>query len=449
LLLPAAPALAAPPDNDNREDATRLTPPEAVNGTVRDATVEPNEFFASCEATDASVWYRFTAPATGEAIIQLDAGGDLDAVIDVFKRERSELTPETCDVTDKEGKATLELDDLEGEYMIRVGKQFDSVTGNFNLSVLVPNAPARPPGKLLPAKGVKDTVDRLINPSDAYSVQMTAGVPYRLNLRIPEDQCTSLSVYAPGTGSFDSEPERTLPCGGYRLFSPEQTGRYSLLVEATRGRETKSYKLRVKQASFDDTTPGIFIRNDSRVNGRVNGGIDFVDVYRFDITSRSSLDLRVSGGPQLTLIKPGGRRIATGTSRISQDVGVGRFYVAVRGAGSYKLRRISKTLTRSRIAFDGRRKKYIAPGQSSRLVLSVSPKVSGRSTILIERFDPLEGWLFLRRIHPRVFDGHYALTFTPPTIGRYRARAEFLGSKLASPSDAGGAQVRVRAPLVQ
>jgi hypothetical protein len=446
LLLPAAPALAAPPDNDNRADATRITPPQTVSGTVRDATVEDNEFFSECEGGDASVWYRFTAPARGAAVVTLDAGGDLDATIDVFQRERSELTPVDCDNTDKKGSATLQLDDLEGEYLIRVGKQFDSDPGSFDLGVLVPSPAAKPPGKPLAAGGVKDSVDPLVNPSDAYSVQMVAGVTYRLSLAA--NQCTSLSVFRPGTRSFDSGPEKSLRCGGYRLYTPERSGRFPVLVDAGRTRGTQPYRLNIKAATSDDTTPGIFIRNNAKVRGRVNGRVDSVDLYRFDVTSKSSLNLSVSGGPELTLLRPGGRRVSRG-SQIRENVSRGRFYVAVRGRGTYTLRRVSKTITHAKILFNGRRKAAVGPGSSANLVLAVNPNVAGRSTILLEKFDPLEGWQFLRRIHPTVSGGRASLTFAPPSIGRYRATASFDGSKLASPSEAGRAKLIVRAPLQQ
>src|SRR3954451_7580517 len=83
----AAPALAAPPGNDNRSDAQLINPPATVDGTVKGATVEQFEPGGGfCEGGDASVWYRFTAPARGSVIVQLDAGGDLDATVDVFQR---------------------------------------------------------------------------------------------------------------------------------------------------------------------------------------------------------------------------------------------------------------------------------------------------------------------------------------------------------------------------
>lgn len=443
LLVPAAPALAAPPPNDDRVDAERLQLPATASGTVREATLEPNELGSGCDTIDSSVWYRFSAPARGAAVLQLDAGGDLDATVDVFRRQRSELTPVNCDSTDRRGSVTLQLDDLDGEYLVRVGRRFDSDPGGFDLRLLVPSPPARPPGKPLRGRGARDSVDGLANPSDAYSVALRAGVPYRFSLSAKE--CTRLTIFAPGGGFND--PQRSLRCGGYRLYTPERSGRYPLLVEAGRARGRQRYRLAVGRARGDDTTPGIFIRNNARVRGRVNGRLDSVDLYRFDVTRRSSLNLRVSGGPRLTLVKPGGKRLATNTSAIRRNVGAGRYVVAVRGKGRYKLRRVSKTITRSNVLFNGRRKAFAGPGTSATLSLNVSPNVNGRSVILLEKFDPLEGWQFLRRARPRVVGGRAALTFAPRTIGRYRATAQFRGSKLASPSEAGRAKLVVRAPL--
>jgi hypothetical protein len=452
VLATAAPsALAAPPDNDLRVNATRINPPGTVQGTLEDATVQDNEADSFCDSTDGSVWYKFTAPASGKVIIQFDAAGDLDATVDLYQQERSQLNSIDCESSDKKGSATLDADDLKGEYLIRVSKLISSDPDAFTLKVLVPSPPARPPGKPLGDAAVKDTVDAIANPSDAYSVQMQAGTTYRLS--IAARRCVNLSVFAPGTKSFNSDSEKFVGCNsssGYRLYTPERSGRFPLLVAAgSRERGTLNYRVQVRRALSDDTAPGIFIRNNARVHGHVNGKIDSVDLYRFDVTNRSSLNLNVSGGPTMTLVKPGGRRLDSNTSSISLDVGIGRYYVAVKGKGKYTLRRVSKAITHSRVTFNGSRKAFVGPGQSASLALSVTQGGSGRSTILIEKFDPLDGWQFLRRIHPTVSGGRAALTFSPPSIGRYRATATFDGSKLFSPSNAGQAKLLVRAPLQQ
>jgi len=449
LLGAAPPALAAPPANDDRADAVRLSPPDGVTGTVVEATLENAEPPSGCADTDASVWYDFKASPRGAVIVQFDADGDLDATIDVYERSRSQRLFLDCDVSDRRGSATLELDDLDpgGDYAIRVGKLTNAEADSFRLRVLVPSPPARPPGRPLRPAGTRDSVDRLVNPSDAFSVGLRAGQTMRLSLAA--DQCTRLAVYAPGTRSFDGPPERALPCGGYRLFTPTRTGRHVLLVEAGRQRERQPYRLQVGRAGADDTTPGVFIRNRARVRGRVNGRLDSVDLYRFDVLRRSALALSVSGGPELTLVRANGRRLEERTPSVRRTVRGGRYFVAVRGRGAYRLRRVSRTLTSSALRFNGRRRSSTAPGVTSSLALGVRPGVSGRARITVERFDPIDGWQFLRRYRVRVLGGLARVAFTPPSVGRYRARASFLGSPTANPSETGKAKLVVKGPLVE
>jgi hypothetical protein len=58
-------------------------------------------------------------------------------------------------------------------------------------------------------------------------------------------------------------------------------------------------------------------------------------------------------------------------------------------------------------------------------------------TIFVDRFDPLEGWQFARRYRVHASGGHASVGFTPPGVGRYRARADFRGTGSASPSGTG------------
>lgn len=441
LAVSATPALAAPPANDARANATRLSLPANENGTLTEATLEdPNsELFSVCADTDASVWYQFSAPRSGNAVIELDAGGDLDSVVDVFKRERSEFTPVDCERTGKDGRATLDLEDLSGDYLIRIGKRTGSDPGDFGLRVAEPQPPAQAPGKALPRRGVRDSVDRLLNPSDIYNRRLQAGVPYRVALTV--DGCTRLTVTGP-----DDSVLVDRRCGGYQLFTPKRSGRYLFEVTSGRRRGAQNYRLQAGRARQDDTTPGVFIRNYAKVRGKVNGRLDSVDLYRFDVTRRSRLTLRVSGGPDLALLGENGRRLDSG-SDIERALSVGRYYVAVQGAGSYRLRRISRAITHSGTRFDGRTRRTVGPGQSVALTLNVRPAVDGRGVITVERFDPLEGWQFLRKYRVRVSGGRGGVTFTPPSVGRYRASSEYLGSRTSSASSTGLAFLRVIAPL--
>src|SRR3954464_6859459 len=98
LALVPAPAVAAPPANDNRAAAQSLDPlPTTVQGTTEDATPEDSEFGSECTDTGPSVWYSATAAQDGRIGLRAAAGGDLDYSVDVFKRVRSQLTTIGCD----------------------------------------------------------------------------------------------------------------------------------------------------------------------------------------------------------------------------------------------------------------------------------------------------------------------------------------------------------------
>jgi hypothetical protein len=440
-------AWAAAPSNDDRANAIQVHPPESVTGTLVGATLEPTSDSSSCASTDSSVWYRFTAPDRGAVVVQMDANGTMDSTVDLYRQVRSKLTFVDCSATDSDGKATLEDDGLVpgADYAIRVGNQTGSLPDTFRLRVLVPTAPPEPPGRHLPARGIKNHVDRVLNPGDTYWRKMHAGRTMRLSLRT--DHCTSLEVFGPGTRSFESSPPlKRLPCGGYTLFTPTQTGRHFLVVRAGRGRDIQHYRLKVARARLDDTTPGVLIHNHAKIRGSVNGGIDTVDLYRFDVLRHSALTLRLSGSPSMTLVRDDGVRIGSGTL-IDRHVRAGRYFVAVSGAGRYTLHLALKTITTAALLVNGRHVATIGPGSNARLLLRVRPAAAGSSLITVERFDPIQGWQFLRTFHPAVSNGVARVRFHPPTVGRYRMHATYLGSRNAAPSSTGLARLRVQQPL--
>ena len=81
------------------------------------------------------------------------------------------------------------------------------------------------------------------------------------------------------------------------------------------------------------------------------------------------------------------------------------------------------------------------------LSVSVRPAVSGSASMLVERFDPIDGWLFHARHHPSVVGGRAAVTFRPPSVGRYRVFGEYDGTRVASASDGGRATLVVTEPV--
>lgn len=442
-----SPAWAAPPANDNRSDAIKVALPAGVTGTLVDATLEPAEPPGQCAPIEASVWYRFTAPKRGAVVIELDAGGEMDATVDLYKQVRSKLQWADCSQTDNRGVATIDTEGLEAgaDYAIRVGRQTGSAAAGFSLRVLVPSPPPEPPGRPLPGTGVRNTVNRLTNSGDAYWTRMQEGRTMRLSLRV--NQCTRLEVYGPDTSSFGGSALKSLPCGGYSLFTPTQTGRHFLVVWAGRSRDTQPYRLRVAPARRIHTTPGVFIANNARVPGRVNGGINFRHLYRFDVTSRSTLTLSVSGDVTMRLVRDDQARFGRG-DYIERNVPAGRYFVAVQGDGRYALKRVSRTITRSSVSFNGRRQATVSPGSTARLELRVRPAVSGPGVLTVERLDPIDGWQFTKRFRVSVSAGSATVAFQPPSVGRYRVTGEFKGSRVAAASDAGVARLKVQGPLV-
>jgi hypothetical protein len=275
----------------------------------------------------------------------------------------------------------------------------------------------------------------------------------------------SLQVFAPDANDFDSDDPVASGRCGYALFTPGpgEGGRYSFLVQPSSGsRGVQRYHIQAATATRDDTTPGGFVRNHARVRGRLNAtGVDVVDLYRFDVTrtSRTELSLNSVGGDDmdLQLLTESGRRIACACDEESdEEIALrtrrGRYYVVVlagngRTKGSYVLTRASKLLTSTRLTVNGSRSSTVSPGRSVRLTAAISPSTSGPVEIVVERFDPIEGWQFQRSFRTRASGGRANASYRPPSEGSYRARAVFKGTRDAARSTSGLARFKVQSPL--
>jgi hypothetical protein len=453
----AAPAHAARPANDNRVNAQSLDPlPATVTGTTQDATVEKNtEPFSDCGEVGPSVWYRTTPGAAGRIVLTLQADGDLDVVVDVFRRVRSQVQRIRCDASDAKGQAGIGFRaGKAGSYLIRVSQLPTSVPGTFTLHVSAPIVPARPPGAGLPAAGVTRTLDRVENTDDAWSAVLHAGTTYRMRLSGRNNRCfPHARVYRPGTRSFTAaSPVKTMRCGGYLTFTPRpgQSGRYSIQVEAngsTRG--PQPYHLQVARAGRDDTTPGIPIGNHASIHAALRAArVDAVDLYRFDVTKRSVtfIDLKTSvDGFHIVLLTERGRGLGSDPSSLHRGLRPGHYYVAVRAggtaSGTYTLTRNSRVITRTRVTFESG-----TPGQSLAIASETTPAESGPMRFVVERYDPLAGWQFSRRIETQASGGHASASYTPPGPGVYRVKAAFRGTRDVAPSISGWVQAEVGKP---
>jgi hypothetical protein len=456
LALPVA-ASAAPPANDDRADAQSITLPANVTGSTAEATREAAEPGVDCDNGAGSVWYSFAATDNRRVVVDLAAQGKLDASVDVFHVRRSQLDALDCEATDDNGAASVAFQAEKGQsYLIRVSQRANSVPGTFKLTADSVQPAARPPGKTLPGKGVANSVNRTLNPSDAWSVVLREGVTYRFNL--VASRSVGLEVFPPGTRSFSSgDPVADISSPGYFIFTPSdgEGGRYPLRV-STSTRGTTGYRLTVAPTTEDDTTPGRPLLNFDPARGSLNGGkIDVIDLYRFDIRRRSdlTLDLRTKGSFDLELRNERGRRLRCvcgddGNAELRMTIARGRYFVALEARdnsrATYKLTRITRAITRTGLAVSSR---TVRPGGVVNLTAQISSGATGTTLIGVERFDPLFGWQFYARYRVRATGGRASVAFKTPFQARFRARARFLGSRAFSPSQSAFREFSAENPI--
>jgi hypothetical protein len=455
-----APASAAPPANDARaapQDLGRL--PAVVSATTVEATLEEDEPPSAAGQIKNSVWFSFSVAGDRDLLVALDAAGEMDAAVDLFVRERSQLMLISGQRTNRRGEATIDADAVAGtSYMVRVAALSNSVADRFTLRVVLPDEPARPPGDRLADTGVSGQVDRFANPDDAWATSMRKGQTYRINLVTVGTGAVRAALYAPG--NFGGEPEQTLGGDDHTVFTAPASGLYTVHVQAPRAsRAQLRYRLRVGLAQRDDMAPGVVLAHDRRVAGTLRGDeLDALDLYRFTVARRSDvrLRLRTSRNFDLALLTEGGRHIGSdggsaGSKELIRRLRPGRFFIAVQardGAhGSYVLSRLSRVITRASMLVDGRRSATAAPGESVQLSLRVTPSVTGRATMIVERYDPIAGWLFYAQHTPHVSGTLASVAFQPPYVGRWRVAGEYLGTRTSSPSHGGTARFRVLEPL--
>jgi hypothetical protein len=414
------------------------------------------------------VWYRFTAASSDRVVVRLKAGGDLDAVVTVYRRVRSQLRNVTCDPTDDKGVARLSFETAKGgSYLIEVGQRVGSAAGTFRLDLFSPEPPAAPPGDPLPVKGVRDSVDSLVDPDDAWSTALRPGTTYRIKVTAAPGSCLDAALYPPETRSFGFDSLRELPCNGYGTFTPgpDGGGRYTIRVAADSelvGRQV--YRLRVAPAAADDIAPGLPIDNGQTRRGAVSGRtLDVVDLYRFAVGSRSDLTLTLKAGAKsridLVLLTDRGRRLRcecfeVGGQRLRIRLNPGRYYAVVRAressGGRYRLAMLLREITTTDLLISGGHDVSALPGQAVTLAARVSSAAAagGLVRIQVDRFDPLDGWQFFRLFVLRAGgDGSASAIWVPPTVGRWRAHAVFYGTRTASPSSSAYSRLLVASEL--
>jgi hypothetical protein len=469
IMVMTTPATAAAPSNDNRADAQVVGVPAKVTGTTVDATTETGERRRVCDGqTSASVWYRFTGTDERGVVAKLAAHGNLDAEIDIYKQRRSQLEFVACDLTDDRGLGAAGFRVTDGAtYFLRVAERHNSEANSFTLNLLQGPPPAEPPGRSLASGHAKGRLDRVLKVDAAYHLHLSAGTPYRFNLVHNESDCQKLALFPPGTSNFETAtPVLSRRCGGYAVYAPApgDGGRYFIRITADRSdREAQPYRLLAGPAQPDDIAPGIRLRNHPRNHrkGSVNGAtLDVKDVYRFSVVRHSNLDLHLVGRPghnlQLELRNYRGKQIDCACDpgshqSISLRIRPGRYFVAVLSADlqrtRYTLTRKSRTITATTTNVNGRRRVTVRPHQAVDFGVTVRPGATGSALLNIEHFDPFQGWLPYRQRRVNITGGQGNLDWTPPTVGRWRAQTDYLGTRNFAPSQSDYARVLVANPL--
>lgn len=462
VLLLVAPSAggAVPPANDQRSAPEAATLPGSLAASLADATADPADPPAGCGVAPGgpTLWYRPEPGLRGRIGFELHAAAGVGSAVAVFRRdEEGDLSRIVCDATDRAGDAGVFFTAAGDErYLVMVAAGIRAETGRFSLQSFRPDPPAVLPGAALPPSGIRARVDVLRDTDDAWSAVMRSGVTYRIAATSALGCAVGVGVFAPGVRDPDEGPVAGRRCGGYLTYTPGpgQGGRFGILVDANPGARRVGYRLRVSPAGPDDLAPGLPLPERADRRGAVSSrGIDQVDVWGFAVTRRSRVRLRLAtaGALDLRLYTAAGRLLEcacgeTGDRELERAALPGR-YVAVVGApagggGRYRLRRTSRAITAATTLADGSRIATASAGRPVSVTVRVSPvPAGGTATLDLDAFDPVAGWLFRRRFVTPVVGGVARISWTPPSVGRWRVRGDYSGTPTDSPAPGGSALI--------
>ncbi|MGH2959623.1 MAG: hypothetical protein ACRDKE_08460, partial [Solirubrobacterales bacterium] len=306
--LSASSAIAAPPPaNDNRAAAQQFAPGQDMAGTLVGATLEADELTSKCESTSPapirSVWYRFVGTG-GQLALGFEAAGVSWGTIDVLSADSSPTTPIYCDrFSHNELLTTSFRSTANAVYFVRIAAGISGPMAPFLLRLLPDFGPAGMPGKPLPAGGAIDSITKVGNPSDLWSVNLKAHVTYRLKLDVLVDDGSCMTAKL--TGPRDRRlihPRIALRCfDGYALFTPKrgEGGMHTFRVYGDTGGDrrtirTQRYRLRVALAKQNDLPRGVLWTGGVK-RGQLNyWGMNIEDIYRLKLKrpSKVAIDLK-------------------------------------------------------------------------------------------------------------------------------------------------------------
>jgi hypothetical protein len=246
------------------------------------------------------------------------------------------------------------------------------------------------------------------------------------------------------------EPLGVTSCNTYHTFTPgpDGGGKYVFEVRAPRTLATLTYSLQVARALDDDVGLGVELSNlQTRRGSLAPSGVDVLDRYHFDVAKTSDVHLALHAPSHfgLLLVTEDGRRLSVGPSDVQRQLVPGRYVVAVAAVpgsagGRYRLTLIERQLTTTSIAASATTTRT---GAAVTLTARTSPTPDGgRVEVQIDRFDPLTGWDFSRKVV--LGPGGGAVTWTAPALGRWRAHASYVGNVHFSRSSTGYVYVLVK-----
>ena len=306
----------------------------------------------------------------------------------------------------------------------------------------------------MPAGGTSSSVDSLGDLNDVYSTSFVAGTTYRI--AFGSNGCARMTL----TGALGQV--RSIACNGYTTFTPgpDGGGRYVFEVTspAAGGRFTDrggtiDYRLATALAVPDDIAVGLEFPNLTTVHGSLSpNAADAVDIYHFDVPQPSDVRLRLGTqkdrGTTIALLTDTGARIAASDHQIRLRLRTGRYVVAVRGTvgmpdSTYAVALVVRQLTKTALALAAIE---LPQGATATFTIGTTPPPDeGWIELQIDRFDPLDGWQYNRTIRIRAPGG--SVSWTPPSLGRWRARATYLGTLRFSPSRSGYVYLLVANPI--
>jgi hypothetical protein len=314
-LVLSAPAVAAPPPNDNRADAQLLpTFPAAAHGTTAEATVERLDPQVSpCGRIDGTVWYRIEAAPDGTIVASVQAARPLAPIVRIYRRNPSNIQELSCGTAKAGGKATASVQAVRGAgYLLLVGRRPGTADGEFDIRV---DLYLPPPNDI---RGDAQRLGRL--PANLHGSTLGAtsddfrgcglsggGVWYRLS-----GPKSGRAIVRLSTGERDAavaafrlsrsrlEPLACAPTdrnGSAVLgFGTQPRAAYLLLVGDRRGSAPGEFGLEVRAGEMPERLPGRSLPRGG-VHGSVNGLTDANDIWSVRLHRGTTYRIAFSSSP--------------------------------------------------------------------------------------------------------------------------------------------------------